>query len=91
MQEKIKCTICGADIEDKDCKPFAEEIFRVIDYKIPHTCLPNEMIMDDVSEKVKGNFHIALNKECEKKVLIAVKYIGKELDYSRNTVVLRDY
>ena len=89
MQEKIKCTICGADVEDKDSKPFAEEIFQRIDYKIPHTCLPNEQEMDDVSEKVKGKIHIMLNKDCEKKAATAVKHAGRELDYSKEIVILK--
>ncbi len=90
MRQKIKCSICGGEGIDKDYKLFSEEVFRATNYQISRNHLVQKIVaMEDISEKIEGKIRIVLCKDCEKKIRIAVKKMGRELDYSRNIVVLK--
>ncbi len=75
--EKEKCEICDKII-DGDSVRFTQEELKKIGYKIPINHIPGEIIMDDISEKVKGKNSIIVGGSpchCDKKINIALKRI----------------
>lgn len=77
--KKEKCEICDKTI-DGDPVHVCQKQLEEIKYEIPTNHLPNEILTDDISEKVKGKVSVVVGGSpcyCNKKINIAINRIKK--------------
>ncbi len=73
--KKEKCEICDKIIDGDSIRVYQKQL-EEIEYKIPISHIHGEILMNDISEKVKGKKFIMVGGSpchCDKKVNIALK------------------